>query len=151
MWVQFWQRPAFTADRRVSGELLSLQMKIALGMPVSSLVTTDCPQAQLWLSWPPWLSDGEVGQQGFWSERRNQVRLIDRQCLMLLESWQWGIHRWSWARVSAPSPYRLVENTVLSLGKAGAPYGLLFILAGLCSVSKRLMAMTLVKMMMVYI
>ena len=41
MWVQFWQRPAFTADPRVSGESLSLEMEIDLGTPVSFLVTLE--------------------------------------------------------------------------------------------------------------
>lgn len=40
-WVQFWQRTASTADRRMSGEFLSLEMEIDMGMPVSLLVTTE--------------------------------------------------------------------------------------------------------------
>lgn len=41
MRVQFWQRPAFMADPRVSGEFLSLEMEIDLGTPGSFLVTLE--------------------------------------------------------------------------------------------------------------
>lgn len=59
------------------------------------------------------------------------------------------------AKVSAPPfPYKLVGNIALAVGKAwipcGSPRGCLYWL-GLCSVGKKLIAMILVKMMMVYI
>ena len=61
-WVQFWQRTASTADRRMSGEFLRLKMEIDMGMPVSFLVTMNFSLSSALAVLVSMVSDGEAGQ-----------------------------------------------------------------------------------------